>query len=108
MDGRVTTGENEPASDELLQSLPHRGPYALEVMNWQVAEHDGAQIFERIVLRHALPDGSFRYHVYRVVGRATVAMYDVFELPAGYRRGPIAQEDLKSVWPPRRDYNREG
>jgi hypothetical protein len=77
-------------------------------MNWQVAEHDGAQIFERIVLRHALPDGSFRYHVYRVVGRATVAMYDVFELPAGYRRGPIAQEDLKSVWPPRRDYNREG
>lgn len=77
----------------------------LTVMNWRIDTHDGVKILDHLVLRErAISGAPQRYHVFRMVGRSTVPMYDVFEVPPDGK--PKSEEDLKPVWPPGRDYNR--
>jgi len=79
----------------------------LDIVNWHITEHDGVKILERLTIRESSDRTGppYRYHVFRVVGRSTVTMYDVFELPTGRDRAEHI-DDLKPVWPPGRDYNR--
>lgn len=87
-----------------VDAILARGGPGLEVLTWLPTIRNGALILESLVLRERQEDGSTHYHVYRVIGRMDVAMYDVFVLPAGATK--ISPEDLKPLWPRDRDYNR--